>query len=139
MRALLNIIWLVTGGLWLALGYLLFGLVACVLVVTIPAGVAAFRMARYALWPFGMAVVERRSGALSQTMSGISNVIWFIVAGLWLALGHLVTAAAQAVTIIGIPLAIANLKMIPVTCFPFGKVMVPTDSLAPGQRPLHSL
>ena len=99
----------------------LFGLLACVLVVTIPAGVASFRMANYALWPFGRTVVEKPGAG---AMSGLSNVMWFFVAGLWLAAGHIATAAAQAVTIIGIPLAIANVKMIPVTCFPFGKEIV---------------
>lgn len=121
MRTLLNIIWVITGGIWLSLGYFFFGLLACVLVVTIPAGVASFRMANYALWPFGRTVVEKPG---SGAMSGLSNVVWFFVAGLWLAAGHIATAAAQAVTIIGIPLAIANVKMIPVTCFPFGKEIV---------------
>lgn len=121
MRTLLNIIWVITGGIWLSLGYFFFGLLACVLVVTIPAGVASFRMANYALWPFGRTVVEKPG---SGAMSGLSNVMWFFVAGLWLAAGHVATAAAQAVTIIGIPLAIANVKMIPVTCFPFGKEIV---------------
>jgi membrane protein len=121
MRTLLNIIWVITGGIWLSLGYFFFGLLACVLVVTIPAGVASFRMANYALWPFGRTVVEKPG---SGAMSGLSNVMWFFVAGLWLAAGHIATAAAQAVTIIGIPLAIANVKMIPVTCFPFGKEIV---------------
>jgi len=121
MRTLLNIIWVITGGIWLSLGYFFFGLLACVLVVTIPAGVASFRMANYALWPFGRTVVEKPGAG---AMSGLSNVMWFFVAGLWLASGHIATAAAQAVTIIGIPLAIANVKMIPVTCFPFGKEIV---------------
>ena len=79
------------------------------------------RMANYALWPFGRTVVEKPGAG---AMSGLSNVMWFFVAGLWLAAGHIATAAAQAVTIIGIPLAIANVKMIPVTCFPFGKEIV---------------
>ena len=121
MRTLLNIIWVITGGIWLSLGYFFFGLLACVLVVTIPAGVASFRMANYVLWPFGRTVVEKPGAG---AMSGLSNVMWFFVAGLWLAAGHIATAAAQAVTIIGIPLAIANVKMIPVTCFPFGKEIV---------------
>ena len=121
MRTLLNIIWVITGVIWLSLGYFFFGLLACVLVVTIPAGVASFRMANYALWPFGRTVVEKPGAG---AMSGLSNVMWFFVAGLWLAAGHIATAAAQAVTIIGIPLAIANVKMIPVTCFPFGKEIV---------------
>lgn len=121
MRTLLNTIWVITGGIWLSLGYFFFGLLACVLVVTIPAGVASFRMANYALWPFGRTVVEKPGAG---AMSGLSNVMWFFVAGLWLAAGHIATAATQAVTIIGIPLAIANVKMIPVTCFPFGKEIV---------------
>jgi uncharacterized membrane protein YccF (DUF307 family) len=135
MRTLLNLIWLIFGGLWLALGDFVFGLLACVLIVTIPFGVASLRMAKYALWPFGSAVVERPGAGAG---SAIGNVIWFVVAGVWLAVGHVVTALAQTITIVGIPVALANLKMIPVTCFPFGKEIVPTSSLAPGQRPLHS-
>ena len=103
-----------------------FGVIACLLIVTIPAGVASFRIAGYALWPFGRTVVTKPGAG---AMSGLSNVIWFLVAGLWLAIGHLTTAAAQTVTIIGIPLAIANVKMIPVTCFPFGKEIVPGDGI----------
>ena len=125
MKTLLNIIWLLFGGLWLALGYIFFGVLACILIVTIPAGVASFRMASYALWPFGRSVVERSGrGAVGAVSAGVMNVIWFLIAGLWLAIGHIMTAAAQAVTIVGIPLAVANVKMIPVTCFPFGKDIV---------------
>ena len=121
MRTLLNIIWVVFGGFWLFLGYLVFGLIACIFIITIPAGVACFRIAGYALWPFGRTVVETPGAG---AMSCLSNAVWFAVAGLWLALGHIAPAAAQAVTIVGIPLAIANIKMIPVTCFPFGKQVV---------------
>jgi len=124
VKTLLNLIWLLFGGIWLALGYVLAGIVCCVLVVTIPFGIASFRMAAYALWPFGRTVVDRpRAGA----MSAIGNVVWVLVAGWWLALGHLTTALAQAITIVGIPLAIANLKMIPVSLLPLGKEIVPTD------------
>ncbi|MGC3955824.1 MAG: YccF domain-containing protein [Propionicimonas sp.] len=136
MRALLNIIWLVFGGIWLALGYFLAGIIACVLVVTIPFGIASFRMAGYALWPFGRTVVRRPDAGAG---SAIGNLIWFIVAGLWLAIGHLTTAAAQAVTIVGIPLAIANLKMIPVTCVPFGKEVVDSRYIPAGARPLYTV
>ncbi|QHO91359.1 YccF domain-containing protein [Actinomyces sp. 432] len=122
MRTLLNIIWVVFGGFWLWLEYMFFGVIACLLIVTIPAGIASFRIASYALWPFGRQVAEMPQAGV---MSGLSNVIWFLAAGLWLAIGHITTAAAQAVTIVGIPLAVANLKMIPVTCFPFGKQIVP--------------
>ncbi|MDO5030150.1 MAG: YccF domain-containing protein [Corynebacterium sp.] len=125
MKKLLNIIWLLFGGLWLALGYIFFGIIACIFIVTIPAGVASFRMAAYALWPFGRTVVAHpRQGALGKLGAGLMNAVWFVVAGLWLAIGHITTAAAQAVTIVGLPLAVANIKMIPVTCFPFGKEIV---------------
>ena len=85
-------------------------------------------MAAYALWLFGKTVVHKPGAGVG---SALGNIIWFLVAGLWLAIGHLTTAAAQAITIIGIPLAIANLKMIPVTCFPFGKQIVDSRHLPP--------
>jgi uncharacterized membrane protein YccF (DUF307 family) len=136
VRTLLNLVWLVFGGFWLALGYAFAGVIFCVLIVTIPLGVASFRMASYALWPFGRAVV-RQPGAGAGSV--LLNVVWVLLAGWWLALGHVVTAVAQAITIIGIPLAVANLKLLPVSLFPYGKRIVPADSLAPGDRPLHSI
>ncbi|MBO0878398.1 MAG: YccF domain-containing protein, partial [Pseudonocardia sp.] len=122
MRTLLNVIWLVLCGIWMALGYVLAGVICCVLVVTIPFGLASFRIANFALWPFGRTLVPRpRAGAPST----IGNVIWFLVAGWWLALGHVLTAIGLAVTIIGIPLALANLKLVPVSLVPLGKEIVP--------------
>ena len=126
VTTLLNLIWLIFGGIWLSLGYIFFGIIACILVVTLPAGVACFRIANYVLWPFGREVVPAPGAG---AMSGVSNVIWFLVAGLWLAISHITTAFFQAITIIGIPLAIANIKMIPVTCFPFGKQIVSSDQV----------
>ena len=124
LTLVLNIIWLVTAGFWLFLGYIVAGILAFSFIVTIPFGVASFRIGFYVLWPFGRTVVDTgRSGGAST----VANVIWFLIAGLWLALGHIGTAIAQAVTIIGLPLAWANLKLIPVTCFPFGKEIVPSD------------
>lgn len=124
MKAILNVIWLVFAGLWLALGYVAAGIVCCVLIVTIPFGVASFRIAGYALWPFGRTVVDKpNAGALST----IGNVIWVVVAGIWLAIGHVVTAIPLFVSIVGIPLGIANLKMIPVSLLPLGKEIVPTS------------
>jgi len=117
MRLVLNILWLIFGGFLLALGYALAGVVCCALVVTIPFGIAAFRMASYALWPFGREVVRKPSAGLG---SAIGNVIWIIVAGWWLALGHILTALTQFVTIIGIPFGIANLKLVPVSLTPLG-------------------
>lgn len=137
MSLILNLIWFIFGGFFLALGYFLFGVLACLLIVTIPAGVASFRMAKFALWPFGRSVIQPVEG--TGGLSTITNVIWFVVAGLWLALGHVTTAVAQAVTIIGIPLAIANLRMIPVTCFPFGRRIVSSDDIPYGYEPMIKL
>ena len=128
MRTLLNIIWFFFGGLPLFLGYVMAGIISCIFIVTIPAGVACFRIAGYVLWPFGKRVVDKPNAGAG---SALMNIVWFLVAGLWLVIGHITTAAAQAVTIVGIPLAIANLTMIPITCFPFGKVVIddPTASI----------
>ncbi len=128
MKALLNIIWLIFGGLWLALGYAAAGVLCCITIVTIPWGIASFRIAGYALWPFGRTVVDK-PGAGSWSVLG--NIIWIIFAGIWLTIGHITTAVAQAITIIGIPLAIANLKMIPVSLLPLGKDIVPSDARYP--------
>jgi uncharacterized membrane protein YccF (DUF307 family) len=124
MRTLLNLIWLVFAGFWLAIGYFIAGVVCCVLIVTIPFGIAAFRIAAFALWPFGKTIV-RRDGAGTLTMVG--NVVWFVVAGLWLAIGHLLSGIALCVTIIGIPLGLANFKLIPVSLMPLGVDIVSTD------------
>jgi uncharacterized membrane protein YccF (DUF307 family) len=132
MRTLLNLVWLVLCGIWLALGYALAGLICCVLIVTIPFGLAAFRMANFALWPFGRRLVKRTD---SGAPSAIGNLIWLVVAGWWLAIGHLVTALALAITIIGIPLAIANLKLVPVSLLPLGRVIVPAGAHQPGTQP----
>ena len=121
MRTVLNVIWVVLGGFWLALGYFVAGIIACIFIITIPAGVASFRMARYVLLPFGRTVVKKPgAGAGSKIM----NFLWFIIAGWWLALIHIGTALAQTITIVGIANAWVSLKMIPVTCFPFGKRIV---------------
>lgn len=124
LRVVLNVVWLVFGGIWLALGYVVAGVVCCILVVTIPWGIASFRIANYVLWPFGRTVVSRPTAGVGSLLG---NVVWILVAGIWLVIGHIVTAIAQAVTIIGIPLAIANLKVIPVTLAPLGKEIVPSD------------
>src|ERR1700712_5781113 len=129
MRLILNVIWLVFGGLWLALGYLLAALVCFLLIVTIPFGFASLRIASYALWPFGRTIVEKPGAG---TGAVIGNVIWVVLFGLWLAIGHLASALAMAATIIGIPLALANLKLIPVSLLPLGKEIVPSGEAGAG-------
>jgi uncharacterized membrane protein YccF (DUF307 family) len=121
MRILLNIIWLVLCGLWMAIGYVVAGIICCILIVTIPFGLASFRIANYALWPFGRTVVDRRDAGAPSL---IGNIIWLIFAGIWLAIGHITTGIALCVTIIGIPLGVANFKMIPLSLFPLGREIV---------------
>ncbi|MGN5732751.1 MULTISPECIES: YccF domain-containing protein [Arthrobacter] len=125
MKTILNVIWLVCGGFFLALSYFLAGIVCCILIITIPWGIASFRIAGYALWPFGRMVVDKPGGP--GVASTLGNVIWIVVAGIWIVIGHVTTAFTMAITIIGIPLAIANLKMIPVSLMPLGKEIVPTN------------
>lgn len=121
MRLILNVIWLVLAGFWMAVGYAVAGLICCILIITIPWGIASFRIANYALWPFGREVVDKPGAG---TGSLLGNVIWIIVAGLWLAIGHIVTGIALCVTIIGIPLGVANFKLVKVSLVPLGKEIV---------------
>jgi uncharacterized membrane protein YccF (DUF307 family) len=117
MRTVLNILWLIFNGWWLALLYALAGLLAFVFIVTIPFGIAAFRIANYALWPFGREIVRKPSAGAA---SAIGNVLWIILFGWWLALGHILTAIAEFCTIILIPFGIANIKMVPISLTPLG-------------------
>lgn len=127
MKTLLNIIWLIFAGIWLALLYALAGVIMCITIIGIPFGVAAFRMTSMVVWPFGRQAVKR---ADAGGASAVGNVLWFLLCGWWLILAHLVSAVALAVTVIGIPLAAGDLKMIPVTLTPFGRVIVPTDQVS---------
>jgi uncharacterized membrane protein YccF (DUF307 family) len=132
MRFLLNIIWLVLAGIWLALGYVLAAVICFLLIITLPLGVAALRIAAYSLWPFGQMIV-RKPGAGAGSMIG--NVIWILLCGWWLALAHLVTGIALCLTLIGIPLGFANFKLIPVSLTPFGHEIVPTRGRTPAAVP----
>ncbi|BDD81008.1 hypothetical protein TPB0596_07710 [Tsukamurella pulmonis] len=122
MRTILNIIWLVFCGFWMAVGYAVAGIICCLLIVTIPFGLASFRIANYALWPFGRTVVDRPDAGAASL---IGNIIWLLVAGIWLAIGHIVTGIALCLTIIGIPMAVANFKMIRLSLLPLGSEIVP--------------
>lgn len=122
IRLILNILWLIFGsGILLALGYAIAGLVCFLLVVTIPFGVAAFRLANYSLWPFGRTMVTKPTAGVA---SGVANVLWVVLAGWWLALSHIVAGIAQCVTIIGIPFGIANFKLVPAAFWPLGRAIV---------------
>ena len=134
MKTVLNAIRLVLCGFWMSIAYVLAGL-ACFalffLVVTIPFGIAAFRIAGDAPRPFGRTIEPRRDVGLG---SMIGNIIWIVLFGWWLALGHLVTGIALCITIIGIPLGLANFKIIPISLVPLGVQVVPTGQLYPGYR-----
>ena len=121
MRLILNVIWFVLAGVWMAIAYTIAALICFVLIITIPFGIASLRIAMFALWPFGKTIVKRPDAGIA---SGIGNVIWFIVCGWWLAIGHLITGVLLCLTIIGIPLGLANFKLIPVTLTPFGRDIV---------------
>jgi uncharacterized membrane protein YccF (DUF307 family) len=121
VRVILNIIWFVFAGFWTALGYALAALVMFILIITIPFGVAALRIGVFALWPFGKTVIRRSDAGAGST---IGNVIWFVLAGWWLIVIHLITGTILCITIIGIPLGLANFKLIPVTLTPFGRDIV---------------
>lgn len=133
ISTILNVIWLVFGGLWLALGYFLAGILCCLLIITIPFGIASFRIGLYALWPFGRTIVDR-SPRGAGLFTSVGNVIWILVAGIWIAIGHVLTAIPMFVSIIGIPLGIANLKLIPVSLMPLGKVIVTSNAVLPTYR-----
>jgi uncharacterized membrane protein YccF (DUF307 family) len=132
MRTLLNVIWLVFCGFWMAILYTLAGLVACVLIITIPLGIAGFRIAGYTLWPFGRQIAGREDAGVGSL---VGNIIWIVLFGWELAIGHLVTGVALCLTIIGIPLGLANFKLIPISLFPLGTRVVPSEHYtAPGMR-----
>jgi len=127
LRAILNVIWLILCGFWMAIAYAVAGIICFALfflVVTIPFGIAAFRIAGYVLWPFGRTIEQNPHAGVASI---IGNVLWIILFGWWLAIGHLVAGVALCVTIIGIPLGLASFKIIPITLLPLGVRIVPVD------------
>jgi uncharacterized membrane protein YccF (DUF307 family) len=132
LRTLLNLVWLVLQGWLLALAYALAGLIACVFIVTIPFGIAAFRLAGFVVWPFGRTTVRAPGAGVA---SALGNLVWFLVAGWWLAVIHVVAGIGFCLTIIGIPFGIASFKLAAVGLFPLGKRVVET---APPRDWLHA-
>lgn len=122
MKTLGNILWLLLFGWWMALAYVVAGLLMILPIITIPFSFQSFKLAGFVLWPFGQVVVDapRRSVAVST----VANVIWILLAGWWLALGHLLAALIFFVTIVGIPFAWANVKLAGLALVPFGRTIV---------------
>jgi uncharacterized membrane protein YccF (DUF307 family) len=131
-------LWFVLAGFWMALGYVLAGIIQCITVIGIPFGVQSFKLAGYALWPFGRTVIGRQDR--DAGLSCLGNAIWFFFGGLWLALGHLFTGLLLCLTIIGIPFGIASFKLAGLALAPFGKMVVPAGTPLPyGTRVYISL
>jgi uncharacterized membrane protein YccF (DUF307 family) len=120
MRLILNIFWLILCGWWMTLLYVLAGIICAILIITIPFAIASFRIASYVIWPFGRSIQVRRDAGVASL---IGNIIWIILVGWGLALGH---------PIIGIPLGLANFKLIPISLLPLGVQIVPSGELYPG-------
>jgi uncharacterized membrane protein YccF (DUF307 family) len=121
VKTILNILWLVLCGFWLAVGYVVAGVVMCVLIITIPFGIASFRLAAFTVWPFGRTLVPRPDAGAG---SFVGNVLWFLLAGLWMAIAHVVTGVLLCITVIGIPLGIADFKLAAAALAPLGKDIV---------------
>jgi uncharacterized membrane protein YccF (DUF307 family) len=131
----LNLLWVVFGGLWMAIGWVIAAIVMAITIVGLPWTRAAFNIALYTLLPFGQTAVSRaehtgRDDLGTGPLGAIGNLIWLVLAGWWLALGHLITALVLAVTIIGIPFAWAHLKLAGIALWPIGKMIVPIDEVA---------
>jgi uncharacterized membrane protein YccF (DUF307 family) len=122
MNTLGNLIWLIFGGLFSAIGYFVGGLVLCLTVIGIPFGLQCFKLGYFMIWPFGRQVVSSTSS--TGCLSLLLNIIWILCGGLWLAIGHIVFGLLLFITIIGIPFARQHFKMVEVALMPFGKDIV---------------
>lgn len=127
IRFILNVLWLIFGGLPLAIGWFVAGLLLAITIVGLPYTGAAWRVAGFALWPFGKEIVHRETGLASGPLGVVLNVIWFILAGWWLALGHVLVAVAEAISIIGIPFAIKDLQLAYIALAPIGRDVARVD------------
>ena len=132
MSLLLNVLWIVFGGLWMTAGWLLAAVIMAVTIIGIPWARAAWNIGLYTLLPFGFTAVDREEHTGEQSLGtgplgAVGNVLWFLLAGWWLALGHLITALGLAITIIGLPFAWAHLKLAGLTLWPIGKMIMPVE------------
>jgi uncharacterized membrane protein YccF (DUF307 family) len=124
VRLILNILWFVLSGLWMAIGYAFAALIMFIFIITIPFGIASLRIAVFCLWPFGRTIVRRADHGVAST---IGNILWFLLCGWWLALGHLIAGILLCITVIGIPLGLANFKLIPISLTPLGREIVSVE------------
>ena len=131
MRVILNILWLLLSGFWMAIAWLGAALLMFLLIITIPFGIQAVKIATFALWPFGRTLIKRPDAGAP---SALGNILWLILAGWWLALGHLVAAVLLAITIIGLPLAAGHIKLVPVSLWPFGREIVSVADARAGRH-----
>ncbi|ENM5733639.1 YccF domain-containing protein [Vibrio mimicus] len=135
LRTLGNIIWFLCGGIVMGLAWWLFGVLAFISIIGIPWGRACFVMGNFSFWPFGYEAISRDE-LTQQTDIGTSgfgvlgNIIWFVLAGFWLAVGHVLSAVACFITIIGIPFALQHLKLAVISLAPIGKTVVPIEEAA---------
>jgi len=127
VRVVLNVLWLLLAGFWLGLGYLVAAVLLAITIIGLPFAKQALKLGRYAFWPFGRTLIPSPTRSLG--LSAIGNVLWFVLAGWWLALGHLISGCLLCLTIIGIPLGIGDFKMAGAALFPFGKQVVRKDDL----------
>jgi uncharacterized membrane protein YccF (DUF307 family) len=132
LSLLLNLLWIAFGGLYMAAGWVLAAVIMAITIIGLPWARAAFNIAVYTLFPFGQKAVSRAEYYGTEDVGTgplgfIGNVIWLVLAGWWLALGHLITAIVLAVTIIGIPFARAHFKLAGIALWPIGKMIVPAD------------
>jgi uncharacterized membrane protein YccF (DUF307 family) len=119
-----NILWFILCGVWLGLGYMLAGVVACLTLIGIPFGIQAFKLAGYVMWPFGRTLQENDGHRFSK---GVLNIVWIVIGGLWLAIEHVLLGALLCLTIVGIPFGIKNFSMAKLALFPFDYSVGPSD------------
>ena len=127
MRTIGNILWLILAGIWLAIGYVIAGLLTCLTIIGIPFGIQAFKLALFSLWPFGRTVVRQQEGGCLEV--GF-NVVWLVLFGWELFLAHIVAGFLLCITIIGIPFGIQAFKLGVLALWPFGRTIVEADALA---------
>jgi uncharacterized membrane protein YccF (DUF307 family) len=126
----LNLLWLLVAGLWMSIGYVIGGVLLCFTIIGIPFGLQAFRFAAFALWPFGKAIVDRETGPFTS----IFNVVWAVIAGVWIAIGYIAAGVVLCLTLVGVPFGIIAFKLAAVSIMPLGKSIVPAHEAPEGAR-----